>query len=114
MKESRRISREKRTIEVMVRMHCRDTHNPDDGLCGDCEELLDYAVKRIDKCPFKDKKPQCNKCPVHCYKPVLRGKVKEAMRYSGPRMLKRHPVLAVLHIIDGFLYKPELKKAGNK
>ncbi|MGQ9675372.1 MAG: nitrous oxide-stimulated promoter family protein [Chloroflexota bacterium] len=23
------------------------------------------------------------------------------MRYSGPRMLRRHPLLAIAHIIDG-------------
>jgi hypothetical protein len=31
----------------------------------------------------------------------MRGQVREVMRYAGPRMLLRHPVLAVLHLLDG-------------
>jgi len=23
------------------------------------------------------------------------------MRYAGPRMLRRHPILAIMHILDG-------------
>jgi hypothetical protein len=28
------------------------------------------------------------------------------MRYAGPRMLLRHPILAVRHIIDGLRKQP--------
>jgi hypothetical protein len=31
----------------------------------------------------------------------MRERVREVMRYSGPRMLTRHPVLAVAHLVDG-------------
>lgn len=34
------------------------------------------------------------------------------MRYSGPKMILRHPVLAIFHIIDGYIYKPK-KKASK-
>ena len=31
----------------------------------------------------------------------MREKVKAVMRYAGPRMLDKHPVLAVFHLLDG-------------
>ena len=31
----------------------------------------------------------------------MRERVRAVMRYSGPRMLTRHPVLAVAHLADG-------------
>jgi hypothetical protein len=31
----------------------------------------------------------------------MRDRVKTVMRYSGPWMLGRHPVLALLHKLDG-------------
>lgn len=58
-------------------------------------------MQRIDKCPFCLNKPTCANCPVHCYKKDMREAVREAMRYAGPRMLLRHPILAILHQIDG-------------
>jgi len=32
----------------------------------------------------------------------MKEKVKKVMRYSGPRMLLHHPVLALHHAVDGF------------
>jgi len=31
----------------------------------------------------------------------MRDRVRVVMRYSGPRMLSRHPLLAVGHLVDG-------------
>ena len=31
----------------------------------------------------------------------MREEVREVMRHSGPRMLRRHPLLAVAHLLDG-------------
>ena len=93
--------REKRTVGAMVRIYCRRHHGTSGELCGDCSELLDYATGRLDKCPFGAKKPTCADCPVHCYNPAMREKVRGVMRYSGPRLLFRHPVLALMHVVDG-------------
>jgi len=49
----------------------------------------------MSRCPFGPDKPTCAKCPIHCYKPQVRERVREVMRFAGPRMLLRHPVLAV-------------------
>ena len=102
MSADSRINRERKTIKVMVEMYCKAHHNmPENKLCAECSALLDYAVARIDKCHFIEDKPTCLKCPVHCYRQEQREQVRRIMRYSGPRMLFAHPVLAVLHLIDG-------------
>jgi hypothetical protein len=85
----------------MVRIYCRAHHATRDGLCPECRELLEYAHCRLDRCPFGADKPTCADCPIHCYKPAMRERVKRVMRYAGPRMLARHPILAVLHLLDG-------------
>ena len=45
------------------------------------------------------KKPTCKKCPIHCYKPDMKEKMREAMRYAGPRMMWHHPIAAIRHLI---------------
>ena len=98
--DTRRIRREKKTIAVMIDMYCR-AHHEADGLCDTCAGLHDYAMQRIDKCPFWLAKPTCANCPIHCYKKDKREEVKTVMRFSGPRMALRHPILAVMHKLDG-------------
>jgi hypothetical protein len=83
-------------------MYCKKHHNPNEKLCEKCDELLDYALFRLEKCPQLHNKPTCAKCTVHCYKPDKREYVREVMRYSGPRMLLNHPYLAILHVSDMF------------
>lgn len=107
MKGHARSSREKKTLRIMVGMYCRAIHGQTDCLCADCTRLFDYASDRIEKCPFHEKKPVCGKCPVHCYKPDMREKIRSVMRYSGPKMLLSHPVHGIMHIIDGFIYKAD-------
>ncbi len=85
----------------MIRLYCRHKHLTGDKLCMGCVELMTYAEARLAKCPFQEKKTTCAKCPVHCYKPVMRNKVRDVMRFSGPRMAYRHPVLALFHFADG-------------
>ena len=95
-----RIEREKATVRHMISLYCRHHHHPKGNLCDACKELMEYAVARVDKCVFRENKPVCSECKVHCYKIDMREKVKIVMRYSGPRMLFRYPVLAILHMID--------------
>lgn len=95
-----RLRREARTIERMIDLYCRQQHGRREGLCAECEALRDYALKRVGACRFGTAKPVCAKCKVHCYKPDMRERVRAVMRYSGPRMLLRHPYLAVMHLVD--------------
>ncbi|MCD4729989.1 MAG: nitrous oxide-stimulated promoter family protein [Bacteroidales bacterium] len=101
----RRIEREKRTVSKMIGMYCKKYHGMNGKLCDACRELNDYAFKRIDYCQFGENKPACSICPVHCYKLERRERIREVMRYAGPRMIYRHPYLAVMHIIDKRRYK---------
>ena len=97
-----RIKREKKTINKMVRVYCKGKHKTKGNLlCNDCGEFLSYAFMRLDKCPFQEEKSTCGKCLVHCYTPDMREKAKKIMRYSGPRLIYRSPILALHHVFDG-------------
>jgi hypothetical protein len=109
-----RIDREKRTIEAMVRVYCSDHHRGPDGLCPECDKLLDYAKRRLGGCLFQEAKPVCNKCSVHCFSPKMRARVQAVMRYSGPRMLFRHPILSLRHLVDKFRKVPTLPQTRRR
>jgi len=107
---ARRLKRELKTVEKMIGLHCREQHQPKDGLCEPCAELWRYVQERIDLCPFSTDKPTCLNCTVHCFKPEKRETIRQVMRYAGPRMMRRHPLLTVLHLIDGRRPAPALAK----
>jgi hypothetical protein len=97
----RRMARERHTVFLMIGLSCRERHGSRQDLCSRCRELWDYAQRRLDLCPFAEEKPTCVACPIHCYTAAMRERVRDVMRYAGPRMLRRHPVLAVRHLLDG-------------
>jgi len=41
------------------------------------------------------------------HRPPMRERIREAMRYAGPRMLFRHPVLALRRQLDARRPAPE-------
>jgi hypothetical protein len=55
---------------------------------------------------YQEGKPTCAKCPIHCYKPAMKERIRDVMRYAGPRMLRRHPVLAIRHLLNGLKARP--------
>ena len=94
-----RIEREKKTIGQMIGIYCRWRHrSPRAELCPDCAALLGYARNRLDHCPKGNAKTSCRKCEIHCYSPVNRRRIREVMRYVGPRMIFIHPIAAVRHL----------------
>ena len=95
---------ERETISVMITLYCRDHHHGP-PLCELCRELLEYAVERVRQCPLQEQRTTCGKCHIHCYKPSMQKKIKEVMRYAGPRMLKDHPLLAAKHMLKGLSKK---------
>jgi hypothetical protein len=103
---SKRLNREWKTMEVMIKIHCRDHHGATASLCTECQGLLDYANVRLERCRFGAEKPTCARCPVHCYQRARRKQVKVVMRYAGPRMLWEHPVMSLRHWLDGFRKAP--------
>jgi predicted amidophosphoribosyltransferase len=105
------MTREHRTVEAMIGLYCHDLHGTPSGLCDDCEALRAYARERLEKCPFQEGKTTCAKCPVHCYKLDMRERVRAVMRYAGPRMLYRHPIMALQHLLDGRRQEPVRARA---
>lgn len=102
--------REKETVSLMIALYCRGKHGARGGLCPDCAQLRDYAVLRSDKCPFMETKTFCSNCRVHCYAPPMREKIRQVMRYAGPRMIFHHPIMAVSHVIETKKEKKRLEK----
>jgi hypothetical protein len=94
-----RVEREIRTVGIMIDSFCR-RHHGCDGRCPDCRELFEYARLRSFKCPYGEGKPVCGRCPIHCYKPEMREKIRAVMKFSGPRMIFSHPILAIRHVIE--------------
>ncbi len=86
-------------VGQMIEIYCK-AHHKSKHLCEECQDLYDYAKKRVNHCPFMETKTFCSNCKVHCYKPEYREKIKEVMRFSGPRMMFVHPILAMKHVIE--------------
>lgn len=83
----------------MIRLYCLKKEK-NKKLCTDCTELLNYAHARLTHCVFGDNKGACKKCAVHCYKPKMRNKIREVMRFSGPRMIIYSPLTAIRHLLN--------------
>ncbi len=92
--------REKRMVSQMIALYCRKKHRTRGGLCPQCAALDAYAKMRADKCPFMETKTFCSNCRIHCYKPDMRAKIREVMRFAGPRMILHHPVAAIRHVVE--------------
>lgn len=110
MKVATKREREKETVSLMISLYCRKHHGGKD-LCPECAALDAYARRRSDKCPFMETKTFCSNCKVHCYKADMRERIRAVMRFSGPRMLFHHPVMAIRHVIET---KKETKRLENK
>jgi hypothetical protein len=103
MKISEKKSRHEReaiTVCIMVSLFCKGKHHSaGNELCPQCAELGAYSLERLRKCRYGENKPTCRKCTTHCYSLGHRDRIREVMRYSGPRMLLRHPALALRHLL---------------
>lgn len=109
--------KEKQVVALMIALYCKKKHGggrEKEGLCPECRALRDYAELRADKCPFMETKTFCSNCRVHCYKPEMREKIREVMRFSGPRMLFYHPVMVIDHMLCSIREKKKLAEEGKK
>ena len=109
MKEHRRIKREKKTLSAMIEIYCNQFNSHEPEKLEEYKQLLAYALGRVDNCPYGKDKPVCANCRIHCYKKEMRIKIEEVMRYSGPRMMFRHPYLSFMHFIDSLKKYPQIK-----
>lgn len=94
------IAREKRTVSAMIRLYCRTQHRQDTDLCGECQELENYAHMRLDHCRYGSSKPICGKCTAPCYIPEKWRKIRQIMLKTRIRMMFVHPQLTALHLKD--------------
>lgn len=101
--------REKYVVSEMIALYCRKNHGQK-ALCPECAALLAYAMERSDKCPYMEHKTFCSSCKTHCYRPEMRERIRAVMRFSGPRMMTVHPVLAVRHLIESRAEKRRMQK----
>jgi hypothetical protein len=93
------LARDLKTVTAMLEIYCEHRHGFRRGrVCDRCRTLGEYAALRLAKCPFGSEKTTCRECPIHCYRPEERAAMKEVMIFAGPRMLWRHPMLALRHL----------------
>ena len=103
-------SDEKILVSEMIALYCRKQHHSPKGkLCPECQQLHDYALARIEHCPFMETKTFCSACKVHCYKPEMREQIRTVMRWAGPRMLPVHPILSIRHVVVTLKSKREAR-----
>ena len=105
-KISRKLQHERRIVADMIALYCRKKHSTKE-LCDDCRALLEYANSRTLHCPRMAEKTFCSQCKSHCYRQDMRERIREVMRFAGPRIIFHHPIAALRH-----LYYSKLKKSN--
>jgi hypothetical protein len=121
-KQLKKWEKEKQLIPVMIKKYCRGMHKlkrreqkiKRGELCEECKALTEYALFRLEKCPFKVNKGFCSFCKVHCYKPEYREEIKKVMKYSGPRMIFSHPIFALSHVVQMIKFKKQQRRGKIK
>ena len=100
--ESSRIKRKRQKeimlVSQMIKLYCHKNHTNQNGkeLCDECQELIEYACERSEKCRFMKNKTFCSNCRIQCY--------------SGPRIIIYHPVLCLKHALTGVIEKRRTKR----
>lgn len=110
-------ARELRTVSQMIAIYCAGNHLHDEHgdrterneqaecgepLCTACKELDEYASLRTRRCRRMENKISCELCQNHCYAPEMQERIREVMRYAGPRMIWHHPIAAIRHLATKF------------
>lgn len=110
-------ARELRTVSQMIAIYCAGNHAHDEHgdrterteqaecgepLCAACKEIDEYAALRTRKCRRMENKISCELCQNHCYAPEMQERIREVMRYAGPRMIWHHPIAAIRHLATKF------------
>ena len=103
--ERKNLEYEKKVLRQMMNLYCRRKEG-NASLCPQCTELLGYALKALERCRFGEDKPSCRRCPVHCYRPDMRERIRTVMRWAGPRLILFHPVSAIRHLLPVTIRRP--------
>ena len=104
-----------KVVKMMIEIYCHNNHHTKKHeLCEECSELLEYVKKRRQNCPHGDNKPFCSNCRIHCYKPDMREKIRKVMRFSGPRIVFVHPIIATKHLVETLNEKRKLQREEKR
>ncbi len=106
--------KEKELITIMINLYNKKKFKQKQ-LTKEMQELLDYSYLRIENCPHRKKnlngeKPFCSCCSIQCYKADMRQNMVEVMKFSGPRILFSHPIVAIDHLQKTLKFKKEQKR----
>ena len=105
---AKRREREMRVISQMIALYCEKNHDAatrthvahcGERICEECAELDAYSVLRTQRCRKMGEKTSCEECGNHCYKSDMRERICTVMRYAGPRMITKHPIEAIRHLL---------------
>ncbi len=91
-----RIEREKRVVRMMIELYCRHKLHLKE-MPEEYVRLCDYALLRLSRCRYGEKKRACRRCTTHCYAPAQREMIRSVMRWAGPRMMLYAPLAALRH-----------------
>lgn len=94
-----RIETEKQVVTHMIEIYCHKHHHTSD-LCTECANLQAYALKRLSHCRYAENKTFCSQCQTHCYAPKYKEEIKKVMKFSGPRIFFKHPILVTKHMLN--------------
>ncbi len=101
--ENKMLKREKKSVEIMVKIYCQDHHHGrdigNDGICTDCADYREYMFRHLERCPFREKKSACGRC-LRCYPASFGERAMEVMGSAGPKMFLYHPILSLKHLWD--------------
>ena len=85
----------------MIEIYCKSKY-AEKELCSVCSELNEYAIKKLQDCPYGENKPFCSSCKTQCYSNSKREQIKKVMRFSGPRMIFIDPILTIRYLLQKF------------
>jgi hypothetical protein len=86
--------KEIKIVSLMIHIYCKKHNDIDE------KRLIEYATMRIQNCPRIETKTFCSQCHIHCYKKDRQQEIRKVMKYSGPRMIFYHPILAIKHLLE--------------
>ena len=92
-----RIEHDKYILRKMITIYARHRCN-DDASRQEVMRLAQYACNRLEHCRYGEAKPACKDCPIHCYAPTERQRIKMVMRWAGPRMILYSPRGVLRHL----------------
>ncbi len=92
----------KQLIHEMITIFCAAKHHRV-GNCQTCSRLEEYANMKIDRCPPGDSGISCSSCRVHCYGESERSLIKEVMKYAGPGIFLKSPLLTLRYFMNNLI-----------